>query len=125
MATNKYSNDGEVSLAAAYNITAYATADNYSPSNKATATLYWVDGSLDSPTDINAAKTRGVLVSSDDGIVMLSGLNDGEVVKFYTTDGKIIGNAKSVNGVASYAVGNEPIVIVKFGASSIKVAVNP
>lgn len=125
MMTDQYSNDGKVSLAAAYNITAYATADNYSPSEKVTATLHWVDGSLDDPTGINAAKTRGVLASSDDGIVTLSGLNDGETVAFYTTDGKIIGNAKSVNGVASYAVGNEPIVIVKFGASSIKIAVNP
>lgn len=80
ISTGKYSEDGDVSLAAAYNITAYATADNYSPSDKATATLYWVDGSLNDPTGINAAKTRGVLASSDDDIVTLSGLNDGETV---------------------------------------------
>lgn len=124
MSTGKYSEDGDVSLAAAYNITAYATADNYSPSDKVTATLYWVDGSLDDPTGINVAKTRGVLASSDDGIVTLSGLDDGETVAFYTTDGKIIGNTKSVNGNASYAVGNAPVVIAKVGASSIKIVVN-
>lgn len=116
--------EGSVSLAAAYNITAYATADSYSQSNNATATLYWVNGSLNNPTGINAAKIRGVLASSDDGIVTLSGLNDGETVAFYTTDGKIIGNTKSVNGNASYAVGNAPVVIAKVGASSIKIVVN-
>ncbi len=120
--SNVYSKNGSINLAAKYNITAYATADNYSPSDKATATLYWINGSLDSPTNINAAKTRGVLASAQDGVVTVSGLNDGEHVAFYSVDGKLIGAANAVNGVASYAVGNEQVVIAKIGEQSIKIA---
>ncbi len=122
MTDDNYSDDGEVTLVGAYNITAYATADNYSPSDKATATLYWIDGSLET-TNINAAKMRGILASSQDGIVTISGLNNGELVSFYSTDGKMIGKSVSVNGCASYAISNIPLVIVRIGASSIKVMV--
>lgn len=117
-----YSKDGSVSLAAAYNITAYATADGYTPSDNATATLYWVNGILET-TNINVAKMRGVLASSQDGIVTISGLGNDEMVSLYTVDGKVIGEATAVDGVASYAVGNIPIVIAKVGTSSIKIAV--
>ena len=46
---------------------------------KATATLYWVktDGNLENgaSTNINQAKTRGIMATSHDGIVTLSGLH--------------------------------------------------
>ena len=119
----KYSNDGDIKLAAAYNITVYATADDYTASDKATATLYWINGRLDDPTNINNAKTRGILASSQDGIVSVSGLNEGESVAFYSVDGKLLGNAKAVNGVASYAVSNASVVIAKIGDQSIKLVV--
>lgn len=54
MATDAYSEDGDVTLQAAYKITAYATAEEYQPSDKATATLYWVDGRIDDPTGISS-----------------------------------------------------------------------
>lgn len=120
--TDAESEDGTINLAAAYNITAYATADGYTESDKTTATLYWVDGTLD-PTNINNAKMRGILASSNDGIITISGLNDGEQVSLYTIDGKYICQIKAVNGVASYPVGNTSIVIAKVGNSSIKIAV--
>lgn len=81
-------------LAAAYNITAYATADGYKQSDKATAVLYWVkaNGSLENTsTNINQSKTRGIVATSHDGIVTLSGLDNGEEVRFYNADGKQIG----------------------------------
>lgn len=123
MASDKYSKDGIVKLSAAYNISAYATADGYKASDKATATLYWVEANLqNNPTNINQTATRGIIVTSNDGIVTLSGLNNDETVRFYTVDGKQLGAAKAINGTASQAV-SESIVIAKMGNQTIKIAV--
>ena len=116
------SENGEVSLSAAYNISVYATADGYKASDKAKATLYWINANLDTGTNINMVKTRGVVASAHDGIVTLSGLDNGEVVKFYATDGKYLGSSVAANGAASYAV-DESLVIAKVGKDSMKIAV--
>ena len=116
------SENGEVSLSAAYNISVYATADGYKASDKAKATLYWIDANLDTGTNINMVRTRGVVASAHDGIITLSGLDNGEVVKFYAADGKYLGSSVAANGSASYAV-NESLVIAKVGKDSIKIAV--
>ena len=116
------SENGEVSLSAAYNISVYATADGYKASDKAEATLYWINANLDTGTNINMVKIRGVVASAHDGIITLSGLDNGEVVKFYATDGKYLGSSVAANGSASYAV-NESLVIAKVGKDSIKIAV--
>ena len=123
MASDTYSKNGIVKLSAAYNILAYATADGYKASDKATATLYWVEANLqNTPTNINQTATRGIIVTSNDGIVTLSGLNNDETVRFYTVDGKQLGAAKAINGTASQAV-SESIVIAKMGNQTIKIAV--
>ena len=122
MATDALSEDGNVTLSAAYDISVYATADGYSASEKAKATLYWVNANLENATNINQAITRGVVASAHDGIVSISGLDNGEVVKFYAADGKLIGSSSAVDGTASCAV-SETIVIAKFGDNAIKVAV--
>ena len=121
MASDAYSKEGKVTLSAAYNISVYATADGYKASDKAEATLYWINANLDTGTNINMVKTRGVVASAHDGIVTLSGLDNGEVVKFYATDGKYLGSMVAANGTASYAV-NESLVIAKVGKDSIKIA---
>ena len=122
MASDAYSKEGKVTLSAAYNISVYATADGYKASDKAEATLYWINANLDTGTNINMVKTRGVVASAHDGIITLSGLDNGEVVKFYATDGKYLGSSVAANGAASYAV-NESLVIAKVGKDSIKIAV--
>lgn len=122
MATDALSEDGNVTLSAAYDISVYATADGYKTSEKAKATLYWVNANLENATNINQARTRGVVASAHDGIVSISGLDNGEVVKFYAADGKLIGSTSAVDGTASCAV-SETMVIAKFGDNAIKVAV--
>ena len=121
MASDAYSKDGKVTLSAAYNISVYATADGYKASNKAEATLYWINANLDNGTNINQVRTRGVVASAHDGIISLSGLDDGEVVKFFAADGKYLGSTVAANGAASYAV-SESLVIAKVGKDSIKIA---
>ena len=113
--------NGEVSLSAAYNISVYATADGYKASDKAEATLYWINANLENGTNINQVRTRGVVASAHDGIISLSGLDDGEVVKFFAADGKYLGSTVAANGAASYAV-SESLVIAKVGKDSIKIA---
>ena len=115
------SENGEVSLSAAYKISVYATADGYTASDKAEATLYWINANLDNGTNINQVRTRGVVASAHDGIISLSGLDDGEVVKFFAADGKYLGSTVAANGAASYAV-SESLVIAKVGEDSIKIA---
>lgn len=122
MATDALSEEGKVSLSAAYKISVYATADGYTASDKAEATLYWINANLDNGTNINQVRTRGVVASAHDGIVCISGLDNGEVVKFYAADGKLIGSSSAVDGTASCAV-SETMVIAKFGDNAIKVAV--
>ena len=121
MATDAYCENGKVALSAAYEISVYATADGHSASEKAQATLYWLNANLKDATNINMAKTRGVVASAHDGIVSVSGLDNGEVVKFYAADGKYIGQAVATNGTASYAV-SEALVIAKLGNNTIKIA---
>ena len=119
--TDALSENGEVSLSAAYHISVYATADGYTASDKAEATLYWINANLDNGTNINQVRTRGVVASAHDGIISLSGLDDGEVVKFFAADGKYLGSTVAANGAASYAV-SESLVIAKVGKDSIKMA---
>ena len=119
--TDALNENGEVSLFAAYHISVYATADGYKASDKAEATLYWINANLENGTNINQVRTRGVVASAHDGIISLSGLDDGEVVKFFAADGKYLGSTVAANGTASYAV-SESLVIAKVGKDSIKIA---
>ena len=119
--TDALSENGEVSLSAAYKISVYATADGYKASDKAEATLYWINANLENGTNINQVRTRGVVASAHDGVISLSGLDDGEVVKFFAADGKYLGSTVAVNGAASYAV-SESLIVAKVGKDSIKIA---
>ena len=121
MVSDAYSKEGKVSLSAAYNISVYATADGYAASEKAEATLYWINANLET-ANINLAKTRGIVASAHDGIVSISGLDNGEVVKFYAADGKLLGSTSAVGGVASCAV-SAKMVIAKIGMDTIKVLI--
>ena len=111
--------NGEVSLSAAYNISVYATADGYTASENAEATLYWINANLET-ANINLAKTRGIVASAHDGIVSISGLDNGEIVNFYAADGKFLGSSSAAGGIASCAV-SEKMVIAKIGMDAIKV----
>ena len=100
--TDALSENGEVSLSAAYKISVYATADGYNASDKAEATLYWINANLENGTNINQVRTRGVVASAHDGIISLSGLDDGEVVKFFAADGKYLGSTVARYQILKY-----------------------
>ena len=121
IASNNYSQSGEVALSATYEISAYATADGHMASDSATATLYWLPTS--EVNNINSTATHGIVASCNNGIITISGLNTQENVTFYTVNGEQLGTAAAVNSIASFAVNaTNDIVIAKFGDSSIKIA---
>lgn len=120
---NAFSSNGDVELSASYDLSVYATAENYSPSDATEATLYWVEGTLDSPTGIQSAKHRGILSTISNGVVTLSGLNDNEVVDFYSVDGSKLSSKKAIDGRVSYSAINEKILLVKIGSDVLKLLV--
>ena len=110
-------------LSACYDIECYARADGYTKSETAKATLYWLNAEGEDDTDnINLVKTRGVMVTTDNDIT-ISGLNDGEVVTFYSVNGVNIGSAKAQQGVFHFAKPNESIVIAKIKGHDLKIAI--
>ncbi len=121
--TNEAIDNGIVDLAACYDIEVYATADGNSASDNATATLYWVKDDGKIGTNINSAKTRGLVATSDQGLVSVSGLNDGEQVMFFNANGQLLGRQTSQGGSAGIAT-QEKVIILKVGSASIKMHVN-
>ena len=120
--TDALADDGQVSLVAAYDISAYATAEHYEKSDSEYATIYWLPTNDGSSTGIKQTETRGIMVSSHGNVISVNGLDEGETISLYTIDGKLIGNAKASGGMASCTV-TEPVVVVKIGELSIKMAI--
>ena len=110
----------EVSLAARYDISCYATADGYTRSKTATAKLYWISANIETDDIAPATQMRGVVVSTEGGIVTLSGLKDNERVTFYNVSGIKLGETRAMNGQASISA-TDDVIIARIGSQSIKV----
>lgn len=117
-----YTKEGDVPLAACYDITCYAVADGFIQSETTTATLYWLSDTGQNPTAITAIK-RGITVQTDNGFITISGLNPNESVLLLSSDGKVIGTGKAINGTTTLSAKANDIVFIKIGQDSIKVLV--
>ena len=115
-------NTSKVSLSACYDISVTATKAGYDNSDVATAKLYWLPTS-DISTNINTAKTRGVVIQSAGGFITLSGLDTNERVDFFTVDGAALGSATATDGTATFSAKSGTIVVAKIGKESVKIAV--
>ena len=111
-----------VQLSGCYNISVTATKAGYDNSDVATAKLYWLPTS-DIDTNINTAKTRGVVIQSAGGFITLSGLDTNERVDFFTVDGVALGSATATDGTATFSAKSGTIVVAKIGKESVKIAV--
>ena len=118
---NKYYSN-EINLAACYDVSVTATKSGFSNSEIATAKLYWLPTS-DIGTNINTAKTRGVVIQSAGGFITLSGLDTNERVDFFTVDGVALGSATATDGTATFSAKSGTIVVAKIGKESVKIAV--
>ena len=112
--------EDEVSLAARYDISCYATAEGYTRSKTATAKLYWINANMQTDGIAPATQMRGVVVSAEGGIVTLSGLQENERVTFYNVSGMKLGETRALNGQASISAPDE-VIIARIGSQSIKV----
>ena len=110
----------EVSLAARYDISCFATAEGYTQSKTATAKLYWISANIETDGIAPATQMRGVVVSTEGGIVTLSGLKENERVTFYNVSGIKLGETRAMNGQASNSTSDD-IIIARIGSQSIKV----
>ena len=111
-----------VQLSGCYNISVTAKKAGYEDSDVATAKLYWLPTS-DISTNINTAKTRGVVIQSAGGFITLSGLNTNERVDFFAIDGTALGSATATDGTATFSAKSGTIVVAKIGKESVKIAV--
>lgn len=123
--TESESIDGCVNLDACYVISVYAIADGYTPSETVIATLYWGEKSLELD-NISDIITRGVMVQSHNGTIIVSGLDYNEKVSIYNVSGMLLGHTtSSYDGEACYTIDSkDEIVIVKCNNMSIKVILN-
>ena len=110
----------EMSLAARYDISCFATADGYTRSKTATAKLYWISANIETDGIAPATQMRGVVVSTEGGIVTLSGLKENERVTFYNVSGIKLGETRAMNGQASISA-TDDVIIARIGSQSIKV----
>ena len=115
-------NTSKISLSACYDISVTATKAGYENSDVATAKLYWLP-TADIGTNINTAKTRGVVIQSAGGFITLSGLDTNERVDFFTVDGVALGSATATDGTATFSAKSGTIVVAKIGKESVKIAV--
>ena len=115
-------NTSKISLSACYDISVTATKAGYDNSEIATAKLYWLPTS-DIGTNINTAKTRGIVIQSAGGFITLSGLDTNERVDFFTVDGVALGSATATDGTATFSAKSGTIVVAKIGKESVKIAV--
>ena len=111
-----------VALSACYEITCTAKAEGFANSDVATAKLYWLPTS-DIGTNINTAKTRGIVIQSAGGFITLSGLDTNERVDFFAIDGAALGSATATDGTATFSATSGTIVVAKIGKESVKIAV--
>ena len=118
---NKF-NTSKVSLSACYDISVTATKAGYEDSDVAIAKLYWLP-TADIGTNINTAKTRGVVIQSAGGFITLSGLDTNERVDFFAIDGAALGSATATDGTATFSAKSGTIVVAKIGKESVKIAV--
>ena len=78
---------------------------------------------IESTTDIDALEVKvPMLVNCANGVITISGLEDGEKVELYTTDGKLVNTTKAFGESATCDVSPGP-VIVKVRKQSVKVLV--
>ena len=116
----------EVQLTATYTVSVYATASGYENSDVATATLCWLntEPKTEGMTN-NIASVRGnaILIQSYDGIINVSGADDGEAVSIYTTGGVMVGKNIVHGGHSSIStnIRSGEIAIIRIGNNSVKV----
>lgn len=113
-----------IELDGQYLITTYATADGYSDSDPATATLVW-NKKDDISTELGEIKMgtdRMLLLQSVEDNIIVSGTTEGESIYLYDISGNLLYQGKATNASTTipYSCIEGQIYMVKVGASAFK-----
>jgi len=110
----------------AQTLTAYATKANHENSDEVSLTICWVpceehEEENDETTGILTIPAKLVLISTQGGVITVSGLAEGTDVAVVTTNGI----STATDGTATLATNLTPgtIAIVKIGDYSVKVVI--
>ena len=120
--------DIEVTFIPTYTITAYATKEGYEDSDEVSLTLCWIPCTEEHESEedgILKIPSKPVLIQSQGGMIILSGLADGTEVAAYDLAGRELATGIASNGTAELATGLEVgnTAIVKIDNNSIKIVV--
>ena len=77
----------------------------------------------DQISGIKTTNIKNIEIHINNEHVIINGLENNEIVKFYTTDGKEIGKTVSINGTATFLATTNQIIIAKIRNLSYKIAV--
>ena len=115
-----------IDLDVTYIISVYAIADGHEKSEEATATLCWIDSNPTSEgitEGFSEVKARSILVQTDEGVVSISGANEGEQVTVYDINGIYQGTAVVRNNTARVPtfLSSKSVAIIKIGHHTVKV----
>ena len=121
-------NAKEIQLGVTYNISVYASKAGYEDSEKATATLCWID--VDPKTEgitnsVSNVRANAVLIQSDGNVLNISGVPEGSEIIVYNLSGQKVGSARATCDVTNIntTLDSGEIGIVKIGDKSVKVII--
>lgn len=116
--------DEPIELGGQYLISTYASAEGYSDSEPATATLIWnkEDVSTSVDFDITMDMNRMLLIQSSGNNIVISGLTTDEPIALYEISGATLyqGTANSETFVIPFSCVSGQIYVIKVGTSSFK-----
>ena len=115
----------EIQLGVTYVIKVYAAKSGYNNSDIATATLCWID--VEPKTEglnngVTQVRANAILIQTQNGQIMITGMDDGARIDAYDINGLKVGSAISHNGQANLTTNLKPssLVILKIGNRSVK-----
>lgn len=120
-----------INLCVKYDITVYATKLGIFDSEKATATLCWIEaepkkeGIKEDEDVIAEVKAIPVLIQNDGGTLSISGAREGSLISVYNLAGQMVGSAiaSKTNTTINTTLQNNDVGIVKIGDKSVKITI--
>lgn len=118
--------DAEVQLSVTYSISVYATKVGYENSDETTATLCWID--VDPKTEgienrIVQVRANPVLIQAQNGLITVTGTDDGTSIAAYSISGRIAASKQS-NGFETTLftdLKRGEVAIIKINEKSVKI----
>ncbi len=118
--------EAKVLLTLTYNISVYAMKAGYENSDVAYATLCWTEAEPKTEgieDGIAQIPVRPVLIQMLDGIIKVTGAEDGQEITVYDTSGQMLGRDFCINGAAEISTNlhRGSTVVVRIGDKAVRI----